>query len=176
MKIVLFHGFSGGGKTTALTSISRAIVKARLGKIGTIKRIHDRDFSIDSKGKDTWLHASSGSSVVVAVAPKEIDIIRKEEDTSTVTLQEILWIFRRSKVDYLLVEGLHQKFEKDKQVERIICAKNEAQAKDLIKIHDGNILFVTGKFANKSHGKEIDGIPVLSLPRDNAKALRLIGR
>ncbi|MGA2876111.1 MAG: molybdopterin-guanine dinucleotide biosynthesis protein MobB [Nitrososphaerales archaeon] len=176
MKIVLFHGFSGGGKTTALTSISRAIVKARLGKIGTIKRIHDRDFSIDSKGKDTWLHASSGSSVVVAVAPKEIDIIRREEDTSTISLREILGIFTRSKVDYLLVEGLHQKFENARNVKRIICAKNEAQAKDLMKIHHGNILFVTGKFANKSRGKEINGIPVFSLPRDGAKALHLIER
>ena len=174
--MVLFLGFSGSGKTTALTNISRAIAKARWGKIGTIKRIHDKDFSIDSKGKDTWLHAASGASIVVAVAPKEIDIIKKEEDTSTISLQEVLGIFRRSKVDYLLVEGLHQKFEKVRGIKRIICARSEAQAKDLMKLHPRNILFITGKFANKSRGKEINGVPVLYLPRDNAEALRLIGR
>jgi molybdopterin-guanine dinucleotide biosynthesis protein MobB len=173
---VLFLGFSGGGKTTALTTIARAMVKGRWGKIGSIKRIHDKDFSIDYEGKDTWLHASSGSSIVVAVAPREIDIIRKEEDTSKIDLQEILGIFRRSRVDYLLVEGLHKKFENVKGVKRIICAKSERQARDLLKINPGSILFITGRFANKLKGSEISGVPVLRLPRDGSKALRLIGR
>lgn len=173
MKIVLFLGYSESGKTFALTSISRAL-KAKGKKIGTIKRIHDRNFSIDAKGKDTWLHAASGASIVVGFAPKEISIIRKERDTSEVSLKEILGIFQQSKVDYLLVEGLHKKFEKVRGVKRIICARSKTEALSLAKIHTGKILFTTGKFAKGSLRREIGSIPILSFPRDNAKALRLI--
>ena len=173
MKIVLFLGFSGSGKTTALSSISRALVKGHRGKVGSIKRIHEENFSIDSKGKDTWQHAASGSSVVVAFARKEIDIISKK-DTRSVTLKEILEIFRRSKVDYLLVEGLHKKFENVRGVKRIVCARSQSEAADLIKIHSGKILFVTGKFAKKIHDRKIGSVPILCLPQDNDEALRLV--
>lgn len=175
MKIILFLGFSGSGKTTALTCLARAIVKNRLGKVGSIKRVHEDDFTIDSKGKDTWQHAESGSSVVLVFAKKEMDIIRRR-DTRSVRLAEILSIFRRSKVDYLLVEGLHKKFENLRGVERIICAKSESQASELMKMHGGKILFCTGKFTTKSQRREIEGVPVLSLPREARKALRLINR
>lgn len=176
MKIVLFLGYSGSGKTTALTSISRTLSRRRWGRIGTIKRIHDRNFSINPKGKDTQLHMSAGASVVVAFALKEIDVMKKVRDTSRVSLRELLGIFRRAKVDYLLVEGLHKKFEKSKRVKRIICARTEAEAKELIKDHPGKILFLTGRFARKIDKRKIGNFQVLSLPRDNVRAIRLIGR
>lgn len=174
LKIVLFLGFSEGGKTTALTAICRAIARRNLGKVGSIKRIHEKNFSIDSSGKDTFLHAESGSSVVMAVSPRELDIISKR-DTSKVTLKELIGVFKRSKVDYLLVEGLHQKFEKVRGIKLIICAKSESQAKELLEMHKGNIVFITGKFTHKAHSKTIGHFPVLTLPRDNSKALSLIG-
>jgi molybdopterin-guanine dinucleotide biosynthesis adapter protein len=173
MNIILFLGFSGSGKTTALTSISSAIRKHHLGKVGSIKRVHEKEFSIDSKGKDTWLHANSGSSVVLVFAKKELDIIKKK-DTRSVKLDEILEIFRGSKVDYLLVEGLHKKFERMKGVKRIVCAKSKLQAIELMKIHRGQILFCTGRFTCRSKTKEINGIPVLRFPRDIGMAIRLI--
>ena len=173
MNVILFLGFSGSGKTTALTSISSAIRKHHLGKVGSIKRVHEKEFSIDSKGKDTWLHANSGSSVVVVFAKKELDVIKKK-DTRSVRLDEILQIFRSSKVDYLLVEGLHKKFERMRGVKRIVCAKSESQAMELMKIHRGQILFCTGRFTVKSKAKEINGVPVLRLPRDTERAIQMI--
>lgn len=173
---MLFLGYSGGGKTTALTNVCRTLYEAGWGKIGTIKRIHDRNFSIDTKGKDTHLHSSAGASVVVAFAPNEIDIIKKEKDTSKVSPREILRIFTEAKIDYLLVEGLHKKFEKVKRVKRVICARSEVEAIELIKAHPGKILFLTGRFAKKIDKTKIVNFPVLSLPRDNIRAIELIGR
>lgn len=173
---MLFLGYSGSGKTTALTNVSRTLVEKGWGKIGTIKRIHDPNFSIDSEGKDTRLHASTGASIVVAFAPKEIDVIRKEKDTSKISIGEVLEIFRRAKVDYLLVEGLHKKFEKVRHVERVICARTEAEATELIKAHPGKILFLAGRFAKGLDKEKICNFPVLLLPRDDVKALQLIGR
>ena len=173
MKTILFRGYSGSGKTWALTQTARALVKAKRGKIGTIKGIHDRSFTIDSKGKDTWLHAASGASIVAAFAPKEVDIIRKENASKT-SLEAILGTYRESHVDYLLVEGLHKRMRNLGQVYEIICARNEAEAKKLARVSRHRLLFITGRFARNSRRARIAGVPVLSLPRDNAQALDLV--
>ncbi|MCL4519548.1 MAG: molybdopterin-guanine dinucleotide biosynthesis protein MobB [Thaumarchaeota archaeon] len=122
------------------------------------------------------MHASAGASVVVAFAPKEIDIIRKERSTSKVDVKEILGVFEKAGVDYLLVEGVHKKFRVIGKARRIICARSEQEAENLITIHSDELLFVTGKFAKKSKKREIDNLPILSLPRDGARALDLIGK
>jgi molybdopterin-guanine dinucleotide biosynthesis protein MobB len=177
LKIILFLGFSGGGKTTALTTLARGIARGNFGKIGTIKRIHERNFSIDeSRGKDTWLHARAGASVILAFAPREMDIIRKERDTSKISTKEIIEVFKKTKVDYLLVEGLHKKFESVPKVKQIICARSEKQVLDLLDLHGGNIIFITGKFTSRFTSAMIKGVPVLSLPRDINKALELINK
>lgn len=176
MKVVLFLGFSNSGKTTALTSLASEIVRRRLGKVGTLKHIHhDPDFTIDTKGKDTWLHAASGASVVISLAPSELAIIRKEPGVENLSLDEFLSIFRREKVDYVLVEGLYRKFSRKKGVAKIMCAVSEEQALDLLKEHGSkNVVCITGKVALKNLHKEIQGIPVLNVSKDIRKILSLI--
>ena len=176
MKIVLFLGYSNSGKTTVLTALTKGIVKRHLGKVGTLKHIHhDPKFTIDAKGKDTWLHAASGASVVVSLAPEELAIIRKEPRVENLSLDSILSIFRREKVDYVLVEGLYRKFSRRRGVYKIICASTEKQALDLLEEHGTrNIVCITGRIARDSK-KEIRGIPVLRLPRDIGKIIGLIG-
>ena len=173
MKIVLFRGYRGSGKTWALTCVTRALVEAKCGKVGTIKGIHERSFTIDSKGKDTWLHSSAGASIVAAFAPNEVDIIKRGNTTSS-SLTELLGIFEKSKIDFLLVEGLHRKFEDWNQTEVVICARTEQEARRLVRKNRGNILFVTGKFAKHYGEGRIGHSPVLSLPRDVDSALDLI--
>ena len=130
MKVVLFLGYSNSGKTTALTSVAKEIVKHHLGKVGTLKHIHhDPDFTIDTKGKDTWLHAASGASVVVSLAPRELAIIRKEPEVENLSLDSILSIFRRERVDYVLVEGLYPKiFEEKRRLQNTVCNIRETGA------------------------------------------------
>jgi len=177
LKIVLFLGFSNSGKTTALTSVASEIVRRRLGKVGTLKHIHhDPDFTIDTKGKDTWLHAASGASIVISLAPSELAIIRREPGVENLSLDNILAIFRREKVDYVLVEGLYRKFSRKRGVSKILCAVSEEQALDLLKEHGSrNVVCVTGKVALKSSQKEIQGIPVLSVSKEIGRILSLIG-
>ena len=170
MKVVLFLGYSGSGKTTALTSVAKEIVKRRLGRVGTLKHIHhDPDFSIDTRGKDTWLHAASGASVVISLAPNELAIIKREPGVENLNLDSFLAIFRGEKVDYVLVEGLYRKFSRKRGVSKILCVISEEQALDLLKEHGlKNVVCITGKVA-KSSRREIQGIPVLSVTKDIGK-------
>ena len=176
LKVILFLGYSNSGKTTALTGVAREIVKRRLGKVGTLKHIHhDPHFTIDTKGKDTWLHATSGASIVISLAPSELAIIKREPGVENLSVDDILTIFKQEKVDYVLVEGLYRKFSRRSGVSKILCAVSEEQALDLLKEHGSkNVVCITGKVALETSRKEIQGIPVLSISRNINKILGLI--
>jgi molybdopterin-guanine dinucleotide biosynthesis protein B len=176
LKIVLFLGYSGSGKTRALATLTRELTKKRRKRVATIKKIHEDSFSFDTKGKDTWLHASAGASLVLAVAPKEIGLISRYDDTEKLSVKEILAFFSGAGVDYLFVEGLHKKFEKVRGMRRVVCARSKEEALELLGMHgQKRVSFVTGKFASKFEQNSIRGVPVLSLPLKKNEALRLIG-
>ena len=181
MKIIIFLGYSGAGKTTALTSLARAISDSGLGRIGTLKHVHEVDFTLDREGKDTWLHSRAGASVIVTVSPKELTIIRKELNVDRIiNYQELVNIFsaQPNPIDFLLIEGLHKVFAHRRNVLKIVCSRNEIEAKKLIQLHGSRgLLFVTGKISRR-HSKTTRflarGVPILSLPKDTREALRII--
>ena len=170
MRVVVFLGYSNAGKTSAIVSVIERLVKAGK-KVGTLKHIHDRDFTIDTVGKDTWRHASAGASTVVALAPGELTIIEKG-DTSELTLDKLFRLFRSRHVDYLLIEGLYRKLSTRKGVTRILCAKTEEEARELLRMHPRPVCIINGK---EVRGTMFQRIPVLTLPKDMEKVMRLIG-
>ncbi len=172
MKTVLVLGYSGAGKTTAIASITKALTK-RGKKVGTLKGIHEANFTIDTKGKDTWRHARSGAAVVVALSPEELTVIRRGNMRRT-TFDEIIPIFEDAKVDYLLVEGMYDKLREREGIVRILCARSKEDAADLLDRHPAPVCVLAGPGKDGLHG-EFGGIPVLSLPRDTRRLLSLIG-
>jgi molybdopterin-guanine dinucleotide biosynthesis protein MobB len=190
LKVILFLGYSSGGKTTALISLSKLIAKSNLGKVGTLKHIHKPNFTIDKKGKDTWKHAKSGASIVVALSPRELVVLKKSPPgfrADDMSAKELLRIFQRENVDYLLVEGLHAKFSGSRGVYRIICASTEKETLDLLAENrldsrEKRNLCITGKFVNylrrRASGKEavsFKGIPLVKIPEETCKILQLTG-
>ena len=171
MKVIVFLGYGDGGKTTAIVGVASQLVKAGK-KVGTLKHIHDEGFTIDTMGKDTWRHASAGASVVVALAPNELTTIEKA-DTHELALDQLFGIFRSRHVDYLLIEGLYRKLSRRKDVMRILCVKTSKEAKELLAIHPKPMCILTRKEGGE---RAIQGIPVMKLPRDLAKVMKLIRR
>ncbi len=170
MRVVIFLGYSNAGKTSAIVSVVGQLVKAGR-RVGTLKHIHDRDFTIDTEGKDTWRHSSAGASTVIALAPNELTIIEKG-DTTGLTLDELFGIFRSRGVDYLLIEGLYRKLSTRSGVTRVLCAKNLKEAKELLALHPRPVCILN---RGESKGAAFQGIPVLTLPRDIRKLIELIG-
>ena len=171
MKTVLFLGYASAGKTTAITVLTKALTKTG-NKVGTMKHVHDSDFTIDTEGKDSWLHAKSGASVVMVVAPRELTVIRKG-DTNKVTLDDLLPAFRDAGMDYVLVEGMYRKLRENHNVIRFLCADSEKDAINLIGQHPAPSCILGGPNlpAQINH---VDGIPVLRLPKDLRKVLSLL--
>jgi molybdopterin-guanine dinucleotide biosynthesis adapter protein len=170
MKVVIFLGYSNSGKTTALTRVVGQLVKAKK-KVGTLKHIHDEDFTIDTEGKDTWRHATAGATTVIALAPREVAIIEKG-DTSNLTIDELFRIFSSRNVDYLLIEGLYRKLSRRKGVTRILCAKTLKDARELMQVHPRPVCILNRGVTAES---TVEGVPVLTLPKDMERLMRLIG-
>ncbi|MHB8567212.1 MAG: molybdopterin-guanine dinucleotide biosynthesis protein B [Nitrososphaerales archaeon] len=170
---MLFLGFSGSGKTTALTDIAREVRRRKLGKVGTFKHVHELRF--DKEGKDTFRHADSGASVVVSLSRTELAVIKRLKRQPSI--EELIMIFKAEMVEYALVEGLYDSFSKRRGVVRVLCASTIKQVDDLLKIHHPKkILFITGKIANGAeflNGGRLTGIPVLGA-RDTGRMLDLI--
>jgi molybdopterin-guanine dinucleotide biosynthesis adapter protein len=170
VKVIIFLGYSNSGKTTALTRVVGQLVKDGK-KVGTLKHIHDQDFTIDTEGKDTWRHASAGATTVVALAPNEVAIIEKG-DTSNLTIDGLFSVFSSRSVDYLLVEGLYRKLSRRKGVTRILCARTLKEARELLRIHPRPVCILNRGVKGET---SVEGVPVLSLPKDMGRLMRLIG-
>lgn len=170
MKTVVFFGYSGSGKTRAIVSVVKRLVKKGK-KVGTLKHIHDENFTMDTKGKDTWLHAAAGASMVVALAPEELTIIEKK-DTRGMTIDELLRTFRNKHLDYLLIEGLYRRLSRRRDVIPILCAKSSSDAAELLEGYPRPICIL---YRSPSGAKYFQSVPLLHLPKDLDRLLELIG-
>lgn len=113
-------GFHKAGKTRVVVSIVRELTK-RGYRVGTVKHIPEKNFTIDQPGKDTWVHAKSGAKLVVSLAPKEVAKIEKRSAKIEEVLQGLQGL------DFVIVEG----FKAFRGPAKIVVAKTEAEAKKL---------------------------------------------
>ena len=120
MSTVAVVGSKKSGKTTAIETLVRGLTK-RGYKIATVKHIPEADFTIDTKGKDTWRHAKAGASTVISVAPNELATIKKV-DTTKYSLSEIIRNVEDD-VDITILEGFRKLIEQNSAVPKIVAAK-----------------------------------------------------
>ncbi|MBC7219698.1 MAG: molybdopterin-guanine dinucleotide biosynthesis protein B [Hadesarchaea archaeon] len=120
-KAILVTGFHGAGKTKLVVSIIEELVK-RGYRVGTVKHIPEKDFTIDRTGKDTWAHAKAGAELVVSLAPGEVAWIEKR----SAELGEIL--SRLTGVNFVIVEG----FKSFSGLARVVVARDQQEAEKLV--------------------------------------------
>jgi molybdopterin-guanine dinucleotide biosynthesis protein MobB len=172
LKIIHFLGYSNSGKTHAISFLAKEL--ARKGKrVGTLKHIHDDDFSEDRKGKDTWLFRKSGASTVIAISPNKFLVTRDSGGRVEEDLEEAFRIFRRNGTDYLFIEGFHS-LKRKRRLREILCTSTLSETLELLKLHKRPICLlgkVEGIFWANDHFR---GVPVLILPRDKDRLIRLI--
>ena len=109
-------GFHGVGKTRVVVAIVRELTR-RGYRVGTVKHIPEKDFTIDQRGKDTWAHARAGARLVVSLAPNEFAKIEKR----SAKLEEILEGLHG--LDFVIVEG----FKGFRGLAKVVVAKNESE-------------------------------------------------
>ena len=109
------------GKTRVVEALVRELVK-RKHRVGTVKHITEKEFTIDHPGKDTWVHAKAGASTVVSMAAGETAwIVKRREELGDV-------VKRIHDVDFVIVEG----FRSFKGLPKIVVAADDKKAGELV--------------------------------------------
>lgn len=120
MLIVAVVGSRKSGKTTTVESLVRGLTEKGY-RVGTAKHVPEDDFTIDTKGKDTWRHAKAGAHTVASIAPNEMAVIRKV-GTTNYSLKKIVEEYQ-DEVDVIILEGFSKLTERDPYVPKIVAIK-----------------------------------------------------
>jgi molybdopterin-guanine dinucleotide biosynthesis protein B len=170
--VIAAVGVSGSGKTVTLEYLISHL-SAEGYKIGSIKHVHHKGFTMDKEGTNTWRYAKAGSKVIVAISPEEIDIIKKTE-MALKDLDEILALLEQEKIDIVFIEGFHSLIAKRKDVPKIITAKDQNGLEQTLEGTVQPIMAITGIVAQNSSNPTYTNIPVIRVPEDGQKLIELV--
>ena len=129
-KVIAVLGNRKSGKTRVVEFLISNL-SGRGFKVGSVKHIHDPDFSIDTGGKDTWRHTQAGAKVTASVAKGELAVIRKM-DTTRYGLDDIVNLFRGEDLDLIILEGFKHLVANNGSVLKIVTAKSLSDLEGLL--------------------------------------------
>jgi molybdopterin-guanine dinucleotide biosynthesis adapter protein len=144
MKSLSVYGYSGSGKTTVVQSIIYELL-LRSYTVGSVKEIHDPEFSIDKEGTNTYRHRKAGAQLVTARGKNETDVLF----SSRLSIPKILEFYDH---DYVILEGV-----RDFDCPKILCARVEEEIPELM---HPSVIAISGVIANKLY--EYQGLPVFN--------------
>ncbi|MCS7124445.1 MAG: molybdopterin-guanine dinucleotide biosynthesis protein B [Candidatus Bathyarchaeota archaeon] len=164
--VISVIGSKNSGKTTVIEILTRELTR-RGYRVAAVKHISERDFTIDTEGKDTWRFAKAGAKTVVAISPTEIATIEKV-DTSKLTLKNIVEKCVGS--DIAIIEGFRKLIGENVKIPKIITVKTAEEALGALKTFKPIIAF-TG-LAQIDHAKV--EIPYMNVLEDGSKLAELV--
>ncbi len=139
-------GEKNSGKTRLIETLTRHL-KEKGFKVGVVKHIPHKDFTIDSENKDSWRYAKAGAKTVLCVSPEEIAIIRKLKNADK-EFKNIFKFTTKDEFDCLFVEGFKNKLKDDENIPKIVVVKTPKEALKLLG-QLKNVLCVVG-FLNQT--------------------------
>ncbi len=163
---------SGSGKTVTLEYLITKLAKEGY-KIGSIKHVHHKGFTMDKEGTNTWRYAKAGSKVIVAISPEEIDIIKKTEMALN-DLDQVIALLEREQLDIVFIEGFHSLIAKRKDVPKIVTAKDQEGLAQTLEGTVEPIMAVAGVFTRDTNQSTYRDIPIMKIPQDGQKLVNLI--
>ena len=163
---------SGSGKTVTLEYLISRLSEQGY-KVGSIKHVHHKGFTMDREGTNTWRYAKAGSKVIVAISPDEIDIIKKTQMALN-DLDRITALLEHEKLDVVFIEGFHSLIAKRQDVPKIITAKDENGLKRTLEGTVDPIIAIAGVMAKNSTDTTYRNIPIIKVPEDGQKLVDLV--
>jgi len=152
-------GSKKSGKTTTIEALTRELSE-RGHRVAAVKHVSESDFTIDTRGKDTWRFAQAGARTIISVSQGEIATIERT-DTMNIPIDEILQRCRDSGAIFL--EGFKRIVAKNRQVFKIIVAKSADEALEATKDFEP-ILCFTGPYSTRSLNLKAPYVDVLENP------------
>ncbi len=135
MRIISIVGVTKTGKTTTIEKIIGELVKRRY-SVGSIKEIHNEQFSLDTPGSNTDRHRIAGSLMVVARGIFETDVLIPKP----LGIEEIFDMFN---TDWVICEGVE-----DANIPKIVTARHK---EDIECKWDQRVIAISGVLSSHNH-------------------------
>lgn len=155
-KVIAVIGSKKSGKTTTIENLIRELIK-RGYKVGAIKHIPEPNFTIDTKGKDTWRFACSGANTIVSVSSTEIATIEKL-NPEDFTLEKVLEKCEGN--DIVIIEGLRSLVNQREDIPKIAVVKSKTEVWETLESLKPIIAF-TGLYSTEKTCLKIPYVDVL---------------
>ena len=165
--IVAVVGSSESGKTTAVEAMLKGLTDKGY-KIASAKRIPEPEFTIDTKGKDTWRHVRAGASTVLSVAPNELTTIKKV-DTTKYSLEQIVAEFPHE-VDIIILEGFKSLVGEDSSIPKLVTTKTVNEVTEALERYKNILAFI----GSGPDGKTETEIPFIDALKEPEKLVELV--
>jgi molybdopterin-guanine dinucleotide biosynthesis protein MobB len=170
--VVAAVGVSGSGKTVTLEYLISRLSSEGL-RVGSIKHVHHKGFTMDKEGTNTWRYAQAGAKVIVAISPEEIDVIRKTEMALN-DLDNIIALLKQENLDVVFIEGFHSLIAKREDIPKIITAKDIEGLKQTLHGTVEPVLAITGIVAMNTNLRSFVGVPFVKVPSEGDLLIQLI--
>jgi len=158
-KVIAVIGSKKSGKTTTIENLIRELTK-RGYKVCAIKHISEPNFTIDTKGKDTWRFAKSGADTIVSVSSSEIATIEKV-NPKNFTLEKVLEKCESN--DIVIIEGLRSLVNQREDIPKIVVAKSKTEALETLESFKP-ILAFAGPYSTENMRLRIPYVDALKSP------------
>jgi len=165
--VIAVLGGKESGKTTTIEVLTRELTR-RGYKVAAVKHIPEKDFTIDTAGKDTWRFAEAGAKTVVSVSPKEIATLERGNTDNFSQLEAIMERCQDS--DIILIEGFRKILGENLEVPKIVAVKSEEEVVEALKTFKPIIAF-TGPYSAIKKGLPAPYFDVFS---EQAKLVELV--
>jgi len=170
-RAVAVIGSKGSGKTSTIEYLISNLSKEGF-NIGSVKHVHEPNFTIDVEGKDTWKHAQAGAKVIMIVATTEVAIIKK--GATQIELEEIFKNFEEEGIDVIFIEGLHSITSKREDICKIVTAKDEVDLERIMRDTIPPILAITGIVAKLKVKHSNLTVPIIDLDSEGNKLVQAV--
>lgn len=157
--IIAVVGSKKSGKTTTIEALTRELVRRGF-KVAAVKHVSEPDFTIDTKGKDTWRFAQAGARTVILASSNEVVIIEK---TGLKDLSMDLILQKCEGNDVILLEGFKKSVGKNGGVHKIVVVKSAEETREAEKSF-APILAFTGSYSTQNLHSEIPYVDLFKEP------------
>jgi molybdopterin-guanine dinucleotide biosynthesis protein B len=167
MSVIAVVGNRKSGKTMVIEALTRGLTRKGY-RVVTVKHIPKPEFTIDTKGKDTWRHREAGAHLTLAVAPNELTIIKKT-DTTKYQLADILK-HCQNEADITILEGFKGLTAQNPSIPKILTAKTRKEIQKAAKNLKPLLAIVTPPTTKP----EITHIPHIDVLKNPEKLTELV--
>jgi molybdopterin-guanine dinucleotide biosynthesis protein B len=170
--VVAVVGRSGSGKTVTIEYLVNCLSGCGY-RVGVVKHVHHKGFTVDTEGKDTWRYAKVGAKIVAAVSPDEVAIIKKTVPEIN-SLDQVIEFLKNEELDIIFVEGYRDLVVKRVDVLKILTAKDTACLHEVLDGTVEPILAVSGLIVKNVNTAIIQKHPIIKIPEEGKQLVNLI--